>query len=79
MPTEKEIEEENRKLRYLKLLVYLSLNLIDEGGLTLEEAVNIVESVKQQACRLFPGKEEAFEIIYRPRFNRLLKKRFGLH
>jgi len=79
MPTEKEIEEENRKLRYLKLLVYLSLNLIDEGGLTLEEAVNIVESVKQQACRLFPGKEEAFEIIYRPRFNRLLKKKFGLH
>ena len=79
MPTEKEIEEENRKLRYLKLLVYLSLNLIDEGGLTLEEAINIVESVKQQACRLFPGKEEAFEIIYRPRFNRLLKKRFGLH
>ena len=79
MPTEKEIEEENRKLRYLKLLVYLSLNLIDQGGLTLEEAVNIVESVKQQACRLFPGKEEAFEIIYRPRFNRLLKKRFGLH
>jgi len=79
MPTEKEIEEENRKLRYLKLLVYLSLNLIDQGGLTLEEAINIVESVKQQACRLFPGKEEAFEIIYRPRFNRLLKKKFGLH
>lgn len=79
MPTKKEIEQENQKLRYLKVLVYLSLNFIDQTGLTLEEALAVVENVKRQACRLFPGKEEAFEIIYRPRFNRLLKRKFGLH
>lgn len=79
MPTKKEIEQENQKLRYLKVLVYLSLNFIDQTGLTLEEALAVVENVKRQACRLFPGKEEAFEIIYRPRFNRLLKRKFGFH
>lgn len=79
MPTKEEIEQENQKLRYLKVLVYLSLNFIDQTGLTLEEALTVVENVKRQACRLFPGKEEAFEIIYRPRFNRLLKRKFGLH
>jgi len=79
MPTKEEIEQENQKLRYLKVLVYLSLNFIDQTGLTLEEALAVVENVKRQACRLFPGKEEAFEIIYRPRFNRLLKRKFGFH
>jgi len=78
-PTKEEIEQEDRKLRYLRLLVHFSLNVIAQTELTLEEALDIVENVKQQACRLFPGKEEAFEIIYRPRFNRLIKQKFSLH
>jgi hypothetical protein len=33
--------------------------------------------VKRAACGLFPGKEETFELIYRPRFNRVIQERFG--
>jgi hypothetical protein len=31
------------------------------------------------ALRLFPGKELAFDLIYLPRFHRLLAERFGYH
>jgi hypothetical protein len=34
--------------------------------------------VKRAACHLFPGKEEAFELIYRPRLMRVIHERFGL-
>jgi hypothetical protein len=33
--------------------------------------------VKRAACSLFPGKEETFELIYRPRFHRVIQERFG--
>ena len=74
--SEKEIREENRKLRYLRFLVDLSILSIEQDDLSLEEARALVESVKRAACSLFSGKEETFEVIYRPRFNRVIGERF---
>jgi hypothetical protein len=73
-----EIKEENRKIRYLRFLVDFSILSIQQDDLILEEAKGVVENVKRAACSLFPGKEEAFELIYRPRFNRVIQERFGL-
>jgi hypothetical protein len=73
-----QIKEENRKMRYLRFLVDFSIFSIQQDELTLEEAVDLVEDVKRVACSFFPGKEETFELIYRPRFNRAIKERFGL-
>jgi hypothetical protein len=73
---EKEIREENRKLRYLRFLVDFSILSIQQDDLSLEEAQELVENVKRAACSLFPGKEETFELIYRPRFNRVIGERF---
>jgi len=75
---EKEIREENRKIRYLRFLVDFSILSIQQDDLFLQEAQEIVENVKRAACSLFPGKEEVFELIYRPRFNRTIQERFGL-
>ena len=77
MVDEKEIKEENRKIRYLRLLVDLSLVSIQQGDLSLEQTLKVVEEVKQASCNLFPGKEETFELIYRPRFQRAIQERFG--
>jgi hypothetical protein len=74
---EQEIREENRKIRYLRFLVDLSILSIQQDDLHLEEAQELVENVKRAACGLFPGKEETFELIYRPRFNRVIQERFG--
>jgi hypothetical protein len=75
--TEKEVREENRKLRYLRFLVDFSILSIQQDDLSLEEARALVEYVKRAACSLFPGKEETFELIYRPRFLRAIHERFG--
>ena len=71
------MNEENRKIRYLRFLVDFSILSIQQDVLLLEEALARVEDVKRAACSLFPGKEEVFELIYRPRFNRVLEERYG--
>jgi len=73
----KEVREENRKIRYLRFLVDFSILSIQKDDLILEEALKRVEDVKRAACSLFPGKEETFELIYRPRFCRVIEERFG--
>ncbi len=73
------LREENRNLRYLRFLVDLAIKEIRAGTFTLEEAVQVVENVRCQALKLFPSKETAFELIYRPRFRRALTDTFRLH
>ena len=75
---QREVRDENRKIRYLRFLVDFSILSIQQDDLSLEEALELVENVKRAACSLFPGKEETFELIYRPRFNRTIQERFGL-
>jgi hypothetical protein len=74
---ESEMREENRKIRFLRFLVDFSILSIQQNDLSLEEALKIVEDAKCAACNLFPGKEETFELIYRPRFQRVIEERFG--
>ncbi len=76
-PAHQEIKEENRRIRFLRFLVDLSLQSIQQDDLSPEETLEIVEDVKRAACDLFPEKEEVFELIYRPRFQRVIKERFG--
>ena len=73
------LREENRNLRFLRFLVDLALMEIRAGRFTLEEAEKVVENVRSQALRLFPGKETAFDWIYRPRFRRDITETFKLH
>ena len=73
------LREENRNLRFLRFLVDLALMEIRAGHFTLEEAEKVVENVRSQALKLFPGKETAFDWIYRPRFHRAISETFKLH
>ena len=75
----REIEEENRRLRTLRLLVDFAMAYLAQTNLPLEEAQAVVEGVKKQALRLFPEKEETFDLIYLPRFRRLLREKYQLH
>jgi hypothetical protein len=78
-PDKGEMEEENRRIRTLRLLVDFSLAYLAQTNLPLEEAQAVVEGVKKQALRLFPDKEETFDLIYLPRFRRLLREKYRLH
>ena len=77
-PEENSAREENRRIRFLRFLVDLSLVSIQQEELSLDDAEKVVEDVKQAACNLFPGKEATFELIYRPRFQRVIQERFGV-
>ena len=74
---EGEVREENRRIRFLRFLVDFSILSIQQNDLSFEEASKLAEDAKQAACNLFPGKEEVFELIYRPRFQRVIRERFG--
>jgi uncharacterized protein (DUF2384 family) len=59
--------------------VDLALQEIRSGRFTLEQAQQVVANVRSQALQLFPGKETAFDWIYRPRFYRAITETFQLH
>ena len=79
MPTSEELQDEERRLRQLRFVVGLTMSTISQTNLSLEEASRMVTATRQLALRLFPGKELAFDLIYEPRFRRLLAERFHLH
>jgi hypothetical protein len=79
MSQEEEIAEENRRVRRLRFLVDFWMQLIMQTDLSRKEALLAVEQVKRFACSLFPGKEDTFELIYRPRFMRVIEEKYGRH
>jgi len=73
-----QIELENKMIRRLRFLVDLTFaTLAQDCGLTLEQAWEHVLALKGAAVAMFPGKEDTFDLIYLPRFSRLLNERFG--
>ncbi len=73
-----QIELENKMLRRLRFLVDLTFATIaQDNSLTLEQGWDHVLALKAAAVAMFPGKEETFDLIYMPRFSRLLAERFG--
>jgi len=71
------LEEENRKVRYLKMMVNLGLSLLCQERLSRRETEQIIESIRRSALRMFPGKETTWEIVYAPRFRRAIEEKWG--
>jgi hypothetical protein len=71
-----ELKEENRKLRHLRLMIDLTIQLLyQKRDLTILEGLNYINTAKDYAVSLFPGKEETFDLIYNPRLTRVLRER----
>jgi hypothetical protein len=77
-PSRAEIDEESRRVRRLRIAVHLALNIIAQGQLTLEEAQELVSATRRVALQLFPDKGDTFDLIYRPRFQRLMREVYRL-
>jgi hypothetical protein len=69
---------EERKLRRLSRAMDIAAILLWEVDLTLEEAQEIVNHAKHTALQLFPDKEATFDLIYGPRFRRILVEKYHL-
>jgi recombinational DNA repair protein RecT len=71
--------EEARRLRRLQMMMSMVMSVIGQDpDLTLEEAAAMAANARRAALNLFPDKELAYDIIYRPRLQRLMNERFRL-
>lgn len=71
--------EEARQLRRLNFMLSLVQQTIaQDGSLDYDQAAEMVANARQAALNLFPGKELAWDMIWRPRFQRLMRERFRL-
>jgi hypothetical protein len=78
LPTEAEILEENRKVRRLQIVVDLVMNAIGQSDMAVEEAAELVAATRSYALRLFPDKEQTYDLIYQPRFQRLMAEKHSI-
>jgi phosphopantothenate synthetase len=75
----REIDEEARKIRRLQLMMSMVMSVIGQDpSLTVEEASELAAGAKRAALAMFPDKELAFDLLYKPRLQRLMKERFRL-
>jgi len=74
-----ETEEENRKIRRLQMMMNMVMSVLcQDEDLTIEQASELVANSKKAALAMFPDKELAYDLIYRPRLQRLMNERFHL-
>lgn len=77
MPSEQEIFEENRRLRWVRTIVDLTMAVLQQEPMSLCEALALTRAAKQSVLRLFPDKEATYDLIYKPRFDRVIRERLG--
>ena len=79
IPQAMETVEEDRLIRRLQFMMGLVMQTIaQDGSLSIDEASQMIADSKKAALGMFPDKELAYEIIWRPRFQRLMRERFRI-
>jgi len=70
-------DDEQRKVRRLQLMVDMVLSVLrQDRHLTAHQAHELAERCRNTALAMFPDKELAFDLIYKPRLERVLQERF---
>jgi hypothetical protein len=74
-----EKSEEQRKIRRLQMMMDMVIAVISQdGNLTVDQAAELVADSKKAALAMFPDKELAYNIIYKPRLQRLMRERYRI-
>src|ERR1700722_13532448 len=75
----REREEEARKIRRLQVMISMVMSVTAQPPtLPVEEASDPAAGAKRAAPAMFPDKELAYDLLYKPRLQRLMKERFRL-
>jgi len=71
--------DEARKIRRLQIMISMVMSVISQDpNLTVDEAAEMAANARRAALAMFPDKELAYDILYKPRFQRLMNERFRL-
>jgi hypothetical protein len=74
-----ELQEESRKIRRLQMVVNMVTQCIaQDPTLGVEEAAEMVADTRRVARTMFPDKELAFNLIFWPRLQRLMRERYRM-
>ena len=74
-----EVHQEALKIRRLQIMISMVMSVISQdSNLTIEEASELAAGAKRAALAMFPDKELAYDILYKPRLQRLMNERFHL-
>lgn len=70
------VQEENKKVRRLQMMVDLTIQLLYQTeDLNYKEGLYYIHNARNFALALFPDKADAFDLIYKPRLFRVLRER----
>ncbi len=71
--------DEARKIRRLQIMMSMVMSVISQDpSMTVEEASELAAESKRAALAMFPDKELAYDLIYKPRLQRIINERFRL-
>ncbi len=71
--------EEQRLIRRMQMMMNMTMQVIaQDSSLTIDDAAQMIADSRRAALLMFPGKELAYDLIWRPRFQRLMRERFRI-
>jgi hypothetical protein len=71
--------EEQKLIRRLQMMMNMVMQVIaQDPSLTVDDAAQMIADSRKAALAMFPGKELAYDLIWRPRFQRLMRERFRI-
>ena len=74
-----ELAEEQKLIRRLQMMMNMVMQVIaQDSSLTVDDASQMIADSRKAALAMFPGKELAYDLIWRPRFQRLMRERFRI-
>jgi hypothetical protein len=72
-------DDEARLIRRLQVMINMVSSVISQDpSLTVEEASELAAGAKRAALAMFPDKELAYDLLYKPRIQRIMRERFRL-
>jgi hypothetical protein len=71
--------EESRRIRRLQLMMNMVMQVIQQDrSLPVEQASEMVADARRAALAMFPDKALAFDLIFWPRLQRLMRERYRM-
>jgi hypothetical protein len=77
VPDSRDLRAEEWRLAWLRYTVHRLSRTLEREPLSYEDAVERVGEVRRAILSRFPTKGEVYDLVYAPRFRRMLEERFG--
>ena len=75
MSIPEDLRDEQIRMTRLRVMADLTAHWLKHGRLSRQEGLQLIEDVREAALQLCPDKGDAFDLILRPRFLRILNER----